>query len=457
MAINIRVEDGLPISVEQAQNILQSESDRFGLFIDMDRCIEYELYFRQHRDSLTEELGKFCNNKFTPSQRGEVRDWFMSAFDIPERLMRNKANKIAFDKFVIANLMDANISEDAKNYLKLYQEWNYYAYRVNYLKQYMSLPISFAVSTEGHRMVRANPKWVILSTSRLAAQNPSLQNIARDMSDLVCCPEGWELYRCDSGQIEPRITYSHYVKDQMLRDLIILYNDAYYGTLHYCTLSEEVYQNRDMYVVEGDEHESDYDAEHIIHKKEITDEMKEGRKELKVIALAATYGSALAGRDPVLSKRYVERIVNHPDRKRWETEVQAQVARGNEVFYSVFGSKIVPDDTAQYTRGTKSWDAHIVRCGINNPIQATASDLMVCSVNEAYKILQNCEKSHIAYYKHDEGAFYIHDSEKEIIDVLKDVTAYNVTENGQPWIPIHAELEIGQKRCTGVPSVLDWR
>ena len=193
MAINIRVEDGLPISVEQAQNILQSESDRFGLFIDMDRCIEYELYFRQHRDYLTEELGKFCNNKFTPSQRGEVRDWFMSAFDIPERLMRNKANKIAFDKFVIANLMDANISDDAKNYLKLYQEWNYYAYRVNYLKQYMSLPISFAVSTEGHRMVRANPKWVILSTSRLAAQNPSLQNIARDMSDLVCCPDGWEL------------------------------------------------------------------------------------------------------------------------------------------------------------------------------------------------------------------------------------------------------------------------
>ena len=99
----------------------------------------------------------------------------------------------------------------------------------------------------------------------------------------------------------------------------------------------------------------------------------------------------------------------------------------------------------------------MVRCGINNPIQTTASDLMVCSVNRASQVLSKYEKSHIAFYKHDEGAFYIHDSEKEAIEELKDVTAYNVTENGRKWIPIHAELEEGQLRSEEVPSVLDWR
>ena len=96
----------------------------------------------------------------------------------------------------------------------------------------------------------------------------------------------------------------------------------------------------------------------------------------------------------------------------------------------------------------------MVRCGINNPIQATASDLMICSVAKAKSILDTVERSHIAFYKHDEGAFYIHESEADIINDLKDVTAYNVTENGRPWIPIHSELEEGQLVNEDIPTVL---
>ena len=62
-----------------------------------------------------------------------------------------------------------------------------------------------------------------------------------------------------------------------------------------------------------------------------------------------------------------------------------------------------------------------------------------------------------AYYKHDEGAFYVHESERDIIKDLSDVTAYNVTEKGIPWIPIYAELEEGQAINKEVPTVLDWR
>ena len=457
MALNIKVEDGLSISVNQARTILQSETDKFGLFIDLDRCLEYELLFKLERDKQYDLFKKFTGPGLKPSQKVKVREWFQDAFDIPDRLFYNKANKLSFDKEVKKNLKDSNISDDAKAFLEVYDAWNYYSYRVNYLKQYFELPISYGVSDKGHRMVVARPNWSILSTSRLAADSPSLQNIAKDMKDIICCPEGWKLIRCDSGQIEPRITYSHYIDDRIIRGLILLYNDAYYGQLHYCQLPEDVYQNLYMYRVAEPGEIDDGSDSHVIFPKPITDEMVDGRKELKVLALAATYGSALAGRDPVLAKRYTDRIVNHPARKEWEVRVQDQVRRGEEVFYSVFGSKIEPEETDRYHRGTPSWIPHVIRCGINNPIQTTASDLMVCSVGKAIDIINSVEKSHIAYYKHDEGAFYVHESEQDIIKDLSDVTAYNVTEKGIPWIPIYADLEEGQAINEKVPTVLDWR
>lgn len=454
MALNIRVEDGLPITATQARNILQHETDTFGLFMDLDRMLEYELIFRLKASECLKLFRGFVKEDIMPSQREEVKVWFMSNFNVPERLMRNKAQKISFDKEVQANLMNAHISDDAKKFLEIYKTWNYYTYRVNYFKQYKACPISYGVSDKGHRMVRITPTWNVLNTGRIAAEKPSIQNIARDMKDLICCPEGWTMIRCDSGQIEPRITYSHYIDDHVIRGLINLYDDAYYGMLHYCQLPEDVYDNLKQYAVEGSPEAAGVDEAHIIHAHDITDEMKAGRKELKVLALAANYGSALAGRDPFLSKRYTDRIVNNRDRKAWEDKVRADVRRGKEDFYSVFGSKIVPDETQNYRKGTPSWSEHVIRCGINNPIQATASDLMCCSVHKASEILSQAKNSHIAFYKHDEGAFYIHNDEKWLIDELKDITAYNVTENGRQWIPIHAELEEGQLVNPDIPSVL---
>lgn len=452
MAIDIRLEDGLPITVSQARNILQNATDNFGLFLDLDRILEYELEFKSRRDTLFREYKTYVKESIMPTQVEKLRLWFQETYSIPDRLFLNKANKVSFDKNVKKNLQDANIPQEAKDFLTLLNNWTYYNYRINYLKQYLSKPISFGVSDRKHRMIVANPTWNILSTSRIQAEDPSIQNIARDMKDIVCCPEGYRLIRCDSGQIEPRITYSHYINDHIIRDLIILYNDAYYGQLHYCQLPMDVYANREDYRV-AKPGETGNDPM-VIYKKEITDEMKAGRQELKVLALAATYGSALTGRDPVLSERYVTRIVNHPDRKVWEMRVKKAVNAGVEEFQSAFGTPIIPDENQQYTKGTPQWTPHVVRCGINNPIQTTASDLMVCSLFEASKILEKANKSHIAYYKHDEGAFYIHESEAYLIDELKDITAYNVTENGRPWIPIYADLEEGQYENKEIPTIL---
>ena len=84
MALNIKVEDGLSISVNQARTILQSETDKFGLFIDLDRCLEYELLFKLERDKQYDLFKKFTGPGLKPSQKVKVREWFQDAFDIPD-------------------------------------------------------------------------------------------------------------------------------------------------------------------------------------------------------------------------------------------------------------------------------------------------------------------------------------------------------------------------------------
>lgn len=452
--LNIKLEDGLPITVSQARTILEEHTNKFGVFIDLDRLLEHELRYTQLRNEPLKIFKEYAPD-LTPTQYAKVRTFVMDTWNVPERLFYNNVGKIAMDADIRERLLCADIHEDAKRFIKAVNDYLKNNYMINYLNQYITLPICNSLSDKGHRMVIAKPEWSILTTSRISAKEPSIQNIARELKDIICCPEGWKLIRADSGQIEPRITYSHYIKDRFIRELIILYNDAYYGLLHYCSLPEYIYEKRDKCFVDGVSEGTPVDPNLVIKKLEITDEIKAKRKSLKVLALAANYGSGLAGADQELAARYTDRIVNNPARKEWELRVKSDVNNGAETFHSAFGTPITPEETAKYSRYTQAWNKHMIRCGINNPIQTTASDLMVCSVNKANEILSKTKYSYIAYYKHDEGAFYIHESEKSVIDELSEVTAYQVYENGRPWIPIYSEVEEGQL-LPEKDTVLDW-
>ena len=126
--------------------------------------------------------------------------------------------------------------------------------------------------------------------------------------------------------------------------------------------------------------------------------------------------------------------------------------RGVDKFYGAFGSEIVPEGTAKYKRNSPNWTDHVIRCGINNPIQGTASELMLFSVNKVRELQKKYDGIHVAFYKHDEGALYV---KEDIYDKVKpeiqDLTAYNV----KGWIPITCEVEEGQLESTEeVPTIL---
>lgn len=306
----------------------------------------------------------------------------------------------------------------------------------SYLGQYLSLPISNVEDMDNQRMVVAHPEWKVLATSRFSASSPSVQNINRDICDIYTAPKGWQLVFSDSGQIEPRITYSAYIRDDLIVKLITMYDDAYYGLLHFILLTDEEERNL----------RSNLDS---IKLHEVTAEMKGKRQRLKVLGLAGNYGSSnLASIATELGPLYEKKIVNHPARKALEAEVTAAVRNGAEFFNGYFGTRVYPDNTQKYHKGDSSWAGHMIRCGINNPIQTTAAELMCISVMNAKRILG--PKDHIGSYKYDEGMFYVRNEHvEELAPKLRECLSYAV----EGWIPIGSDLHIGRKESPYVTNI----
>ena len=432
MAINIE-EFRVPITVEDARDALQHQTDSFGVFFDVDRCYEIAGLLQLNMVDL----------------RRKAREISFSNVDIGDKasviktLIRMGVNPAEFSVHGKNDTLDANVRQSIlsnPNYgeaihavVEMQGEFASSKRNKGNIINYALLPQSLAHSKYNRRMSVGHPLWVILSTSRLAAKDPGVQGIPRTCSDIITEPKGYTLVRCDSSQIEPRINFSSYLRDILIMNLIMFYNDAYFGLMHFCLMSE------------AEEQACRLDFEKNFKPIEITEEMSNMRQNIKRLTNAGSYGSSNLGAiNPQLSKAYELKIVKHPARLALERKVTQDVNRGVTTFYSMFGTPITPDSTERYDKGDSSWQDHLIRCGINNPVQTTASDLMLFSLHEALNIIREAKDTHICYYKHDEACFYVSDEDMAngIGDKLADVTAYNV----KGWIPIGSECEIGVKK-----------
>jgi len=426
------------VTPEDVRVMLQSETDNFGTFFNLDHILYHEARYCREAAKRYPEFRAMAGNAYLRStQRREVLEVLQKRFDVPEYKLMNKDGTTSIAQEVIEQLCnDTTLGEDALHFLELYRDISAADYMVSYLGQYKTLPLSTMEDMDNQRMVVAHPEWNILSTSRFSASRPSVQNINRDICDIYTAPKGWQLVFSDSGQIEPRITYSAYIRDELIVYLITLYDDAYFGLLHFIQMTEqeEAAARADM---QG------------IQRKEVTDDMKAKRQRLKVLGLAGNYGSRnLSAIDPELGPLYERKIVNHPARKALEARVTSDVRSGAECFYSYFGTPIYPGSTPKYAQGDSGWVGHMIRCGINNPIQATAADLMCVSVYEARKVLGT--QDHIGSYKHDEGMFYVREEHvQDLAPKLQECLAYAVSG----WIPIGSDLHIGRKESPYVANI----
>jgi hypothetical protein len=435
----IHIKDKIDITAEQARFLLEKETSRFGVCIDLDKVLDYQADLIERFKPMLKpfrELGG--STTLLPTERNDIIRILLSRFNLPQHKLLAK-NKVSLTTAIVKELLkDPTIDEVTKEFLKIYRQLKVCGYNISYLDQYADLPLLGQESFEGHRMVLAQPEWSVLSTSRISAKKPSLQNIAKHFADIITVPKGYIMVFADSGQIEPRVTYSHYIKDPLLKHLIVLYNDAYWGMVHFV-------------LMEDDEESIARSNISAVEKKELP---KALRDELKLLLLVGNYGGDLErGFDPMLTIGFRNKLQNHPMRKLWEEEVTEAVRNGTDTFYAAFGTPITPEETAKYTKGSPAWIGHLVRCGINNPIQGTASELMCQSVYEAERIIREKAKGYttIGYYKHDEGFFNVAEEDAELVDELAGCLAYQV----EGWIPIYSDKHVGQKVAKPIKDLED--
>lgn len=428
----------LPVTPGEVLNILQYSTDSFGTFFSLDRVLYHEARYNLDAAARYPEFRAMAGDPYLRcTKRNSVIEAFIHRFGVPQYKFCERDKGPALNKDILERLgADSALSQDAQRFLGLYRELAEAEYMSSYLGQYRNLPMSVCEDQDNHRMVVAHPEWSILSTARFSASRPSTQNIKRDICDIYTAPKGWQMVFSDSGQIEPRITYSAFIRDSLIAALIRLYDDAYFGLLHYIQMSPP------------EEHAARADL-HNIAAHTITDEMRKKRQRLKVLSLAGAYGSSnLASMDAELGPLYESRIGAHPERRAWVSRISADVRAGAEAFYGYFGTAVYPNAAGKYDKGSNGWVNHMARCGLNNPIQATAAELMCLSVVQANSILG--KDDHIGSYKHDEGMFYVRDDRvDDLAPKLQECLAYDV----EGWLPIRSDLHVGRKESPHVAGL----
>lgn len=414
----LRIEDAPQVTAEQAISILEKHTNRHGIIFDLTRMLTYQAYFIEKSRPLREEFRTMAgNSSLVETQRDEVIKVLTGRFQLPERKLLEKGAKSIKAVVVTRLLEDPEVGEDIKHFLQLLSELRSNSHRISYLQTYCELPVLKAESFEGHRCVLAKPIWKKLTTSRISASDPSVQNIYRDFGDIITHLPGQILVRADSAQIEPRIIYSHFVRDDVIKSYIEMYDDAYAGVYHF------------LFYTDNEIHPMD----------------KAERDKLKTVMNATNYGGSLPNVDPAIAGPFKSKIQQHPKRLEWVAQVEKEVRQGADVFYSAFGTPVKPEETNVYKKGDPNWKDHMVRCGVNNPVQTTASDLMcqgVYSADTLIEALSRRRQTFIGYSKHDEFLYYVDEADESLIDALAGCVAYSVRD----WIPIKSELSIGPKR-----------
>lgn len=424
--IHITAETKIP-SVETTLGILRAHNELMPIFIDYDKLHQYISFFLlkashikgplydvlQYKEGYEIKLPAAIKNYLTHTGNNFGFDMVSTGISLNAESINNAINS-------------GRLSEEAVIVLDAYKKLSYYDKCARTLMTYLQFPVCNLLSYNGHRMSVVRPKWCRQNTGRVGMQDPAIQNLNRVMQDIITVPKGWILTHCDSGQIDPRVIYSTYINDPQIQACINLYDDAYFGLLHYCTMPDSLIKSGTT----------------SFQKNVITPEMQENRKSIKTFCNAVVYGSTSNPSADPIKAALIKRIGNHPLRDKWVQSIEKELDMGNYIVKTAFGTPIDIMQSAKIENDNSRYQ--LIKLAINNPIQGTSADLMrlSCSyVNDLFS--RKATNSAIIAYIHDAAVTAVHESDYDkVIDDVKACVAYDVPN----WIPIKADVEIGRSK-----------
>lgn len=424
--INITSSTYIP-RVEETLGTLRMHNSMMPQYVDFDKIMMEITYLQFEIEKISDVLFAIIGKPVKFDASANMKYWLDSTGVNLEAFDRTKTG-ISLDKDSIAGAIESGmLSEETINVLLIYQKYSVMVHMRGTLISLLQNPMADIPSCDGHKMLILNPHWEPQNTGRVAMQRPAIQNFQHELQELITVPIGYTKLHTDSGQVEPRITYSTFIPDKQIQALINLYNDAYFGLLHYCTMPQsDIMSGRTDFV-----------------KMDITEDMQAGRKKIKTYGNAVMYGSKSNPTGDPIKSAMIKRIGEHPLRINKTHQLLEQINRGQVIFKTAFGTPIDISKSPKLSSGKyESVEEQKLKLAINNPIQGTAADLMRISVHHANGILMNrAKKSYIVNYVHDAGIFAIHDSEFDMLkDELADIVSYRV----EGWLPIYADPEFGR-------------
>jgi hypothetical protein len=428
---NLTLDQTMP-TFESTISILAKHNARFGIPLDFDRMVEYWCYYTATAEDYYRRIIDYTmtdGTKATPAtfKDSDMRKW-LKKNGMSTGFMLTGGNLISLSaESIDSAIATGTYSQEQVEILELYKKAAKANKAVSLFRNIMdTYPIAGIETWDNHRMIVVRPKWSVQNTGRIGASDPGVMNFPKALGDVFTVPKGFIYFEADSGQIEPRLTQSWRLKDKQLMRCTMMYNDAYFGYVHFC-----------KYLTDEERRTGTLDLKPI----EITDEQRERRKKFKTFGNAVMYGSTEnIAKDPD-KELFIKYIGGHPSRIKLQKSVEDMIERGERIFYTAFGTPIDitngPSDSKYADHSSNEYFKHLVRNAINNPMQGTAADMMRFSVLKADSLLRRkAPNSIILQYVHDAGKFMIAESDYDnIIDELKEITSYQVED----WLPIYCD------------------
>lgn len=431
--IQTSIKTGSAPTPEETCNLLSAINGCNGVWFDYDLSLELMYYYYAQADLLENKLKRYLHvGKSADFTTAVVKDYIRSK-RLERYFPKTAGNDISLDTKKLEDVLSLGVlDEETKWVVKTTSEMTSARAIVSQFQTVFTVgkPVD-ELSFNNHRMLRLEPVWGTQNTGRFAMLNPAIQNFASAVKDVITVPKGYVLVASDSGQIDPRIVFSYKMPDPQIKALVNLYNDAYFGVLHYCLMDIKDIQTNKMEFT----------------KMEITDELKHMRNILKRNINAVIYNSQNDS-DPVMAAM-IKRIGHHKMHVDWVEGCRQQMLAGNYIFHTAFGHPV--DVRKGSNTSGKYKDAseesvfnHWLRSAINAAIQGTAADLHRMALEDEKKyLLMKASDSFIMLSVHD--AIYTavaEDTFDEEIEFISHCPEYQVDD----WIHIYSEAEIGQHK-----------
>lgn len=418
--------------------LLSAINSANGVYLDYDMVLEFMFYYYRQAEVNKKKLAKYMRVPNVDLLTADNIKGFIMQKRYSRYFPTTRTGEISLEAKEVRSLLDSNLLDaEAKWIVGTWIDISADSSTVSQFTKALQFgTVVDGVSCDGHRMLRLEPIWAVQNTSRFAMQKPAIHNFPDIVKDAITVPEGYVMVGVDSSQIDPRLTFSFKMPDRQIQKLITLYDDAYFGILHYVLMPEADIRSGTL----------------DFKKMEITDSLKEKRKTLKTYINAVIYDSHEDGGDPV-KKALINRIGNHPMHVKWVTEVREKIMSGSYIFETAFGTKIDvrggTNLTGKYsTASEESKFNHMVRSAINAPIQGTAADLHRLAIDDEKRfLLHRASRSFIMLSIHDAIYTAVHQDDYDAeIEFLSHCPEYRI----DGWVPITCDAEIGRHQANPV-------